>query len=186
MNTMKIINTIIKNMKYNFILIYFSSFSLLAVDIPINISGTIMIPPCSINENKKIFFSFNSVQIDSVDGNNNSITKSIPIYCEYYKGKPYISIMGEKLHGAPENILKTKGDTGLGIGLYQGGSVNPMYPILIGDNTNGKKNEIINGLNGYGESHGIMTITAVPYATKSTKLSPGKFDATAKIIITYN
>lgn len=157
-----------------------------AVDVPINISGTVKAPPCVINNNEKIIFNFKTVQIDKVNNYDNSITKDIAIDCQYYQGKPYINVVGDKLAGAPNNVLGTKGNTGLGISLYQGGAVNNTYPLVIGNNINSLGNEIINGLSGKGQANGFFSITAVPYALNSSNLKPGRFESTAKIVITYN
>ncbi|MFW0929551.1 MULTISPECIES: fimbrial protein [unclassified Providencia] len=167
-------------------ILYFCAFSSLAVDVPIKISGTVKVPPCIINKNEKIIFNFKTVQIDKVNNHDNSITKEISIDCQYYQGKPYINVVGDKLANAPNNVLNTKGNTGLGIALYQGSSVNNTYPLIIGNNINSLGNEIINGLSGKGQKNGIFSITAVPYALNTSNLAPGKFESTAKIVITYN
>lgn len=164
---------------------FFSSISF-AVDVPISISGVVKIAPCIINKNEKIIFNFNTLQINNIDNISNFITKDIPIDCQYYQGKPYINVVGDKLANAPNNVLQTKGNTGLGIALYQGNTINNSYPIVIGNNINNLGSEIINGLNGKGQANGIFAITAVPYALNISKLTPGKFESTAKIIITYN
>lgn len=165
---------------------YFFTSNSFAVDVPITISGVIKIAPCIINKNEKIVFNFNTIQMDNIDNVSNFITKDIPIDCQYYQGKPYVNVVGDKLAGAPNNVLQTKGNTGLGIALYQGISVNSSYPITIGNNISNLGSEIINGLSGKGQANGNFSITAVPYAVNTSKLIPGKFESTAKIIITYN
>ncbi|HEC8329741.1 TPA: fimbrial protein [Providencia rettgeri] len=175
-----------KYFKYWVSMLYFCTFSSLAVDVPIKISGTVKAPPCVINKNEKIVFNFKTIQIDKVNNYDNSITKDIAIDCQYYQGKPYVNVVGDKLANAPSNVLYTKGNTGLGIALYQGNAVNNTYPLVIGNSINSLGNEIINGLSGKGQTNGIFSITAVPYALNASNLTPGKFESTAKIVITYN
>jgi minor pilin subunit PapF len=166
--------------------VFFFTFSSFAVDVPINISGIIKIAPCIINKNEKITFNFKAIQVQNIDNHYGAVTKELPIECQYYQGKPYVNVIGNRLENAPNNVLKTQGNTGLGIALYQGSTINASYPIPIGNSSSELGVQITNGLVGQGQTQGTFSITAVPYAENISDLAPGKFESTAKIIITYN
>lgn len=97
----------------------------MAVDVPIKITGTIYIPPCKIKNDTDFKVSFDKIALQKVDGQNYAKSTTVEVSCEYFQGKPYIRLSGGtgQLSGAPDNVLNTTGanPSALGIALYQGG-----------------------------------------------------------------
>ncbi len=159
----------------------------MAVDVPIKITGTVRIPPCTITTTD-LHVPFKKVALQEVDGLAYSVTKTINFNCEYFDGTPYISVTGEQLGGSGNNVLATKGSnpSALGIALYQGRGVDPSHPLKIGP---GEQNKfgfpITKGLSGKNASSGSFTFTAVPYKRKGYALIPGGFSAVATMNIYY-
>ncbi|PNQ51895.1 fimbrial protein, partial [Vibrio agarivorans] len=142
--------------------------SIFAVDIQINISGKINIPPCRINTNSTIDIPFGKIANFKIDGRNYAQQKTVSVQCDYYESTPYIQVLGVKLAGAPvDNVLRANAGANndkLGIALYQGDSVNDSYPLKIGTGEQGKFGyRLTRGLSGRGPNH-KFTFTSVPYA----------------------
>ncbi|EFI9569225.1 type 1 fimbrial protein, partial [Escherichia coli] len=81
----------------------------MAVDVPIKITGTIYIPPCKIKNDTDFKVSFGKIALQKVDGRNYAQPTTVEVSCEYFQGKPYIRLSGGtgQLSGAPDNVLKT-------------------------------------------------------------------------------
>ncbi|ELM3656985.1 fimbrial protein [Edwardsiella piscicida] len=160
-----------------------------ALDINIRVSGEIYIPPCVINDNNsQINIDFGSVLLPNIDGVNYAKSKTVNVNCEYYQGRPYISVMGAQLPGTGGNVLQTTGPNAasLGIALYQGNGVNSSFPLKIGAGEQGKYGfPITNGLRGINTGSGQFTFTAVPYKSNGTNLVAARFSATATMSIIY-
>lgn len=160
----------------------------MAVDVNIKITGEIYIPPCQINGGSDITVDFEKMSLHDVNGSNNAVTKTVSFTCEYYKGNPYIQVMGITLSGAAENVLQTTGanQSMLGIALYQGSDVNAAFPLKIGVGEQGKYGyQIMRGLTGQNNASGAFTFTAVPVKLGSGTLNAGSFSATATMSISY-
>lgn len=156
----------------------------------VRISGEIFIPPCKINgsDSGQLHISFDKMALHRVNGVDFSVSKTINIFCEYFQGKPYISLSGAVLSGASDNVLKTSGTNpdSLGIALYQGSDVNANYPLRIGAGYQGKYGfEILRGLSAKNTETSQFTFTAVPFKYGNSQLKPGKFSASVTMSISY-
>ncbi|EBF4785700.1 fimbrial protein [Salmonella enterica subsp. diarizonae] len=160
-----------------------------ADDVQITISGEIFTPPCKINGNDTaIYIPFGRIALQKVDGRNYAETRTVSVLCEYYRGKPYIRLEGAVLSGAGENVLRTSGANpgGLGIALYQGGSVDSTYPLKIGAGEQGKYGfEIKKGLSVLNAANSTFTFSAVPYKYGRADLKAGAFSAAMTMSINY-
>ncbi|EIE0340256.1 fimbrial protein [Salmonella enterica] len=160
-----------------------------AVDVNIEIRGEIYIPPCRVNGNDSaIHIPFGRIALQKVDGRNYAETRTVSVTCEYYRGKPYIRLEGAVLSGAGENVLRTNGanSDGLGIALYQGGSIDSAYPLKIGAGEQGGHGfEIKKGLSVLNAENSEFTFTAVPYKYGRTDLKAGAFSAAMTMSISY-
>ncbi|EEE1598519.1 fimbrial protein [Salmonella enterica] len=160
--------------------------SVSAVDLTVNITGKIVIPPCTVNNGQSIEVDFGDVPVTDVTNSKFRQKKDIAVTCTYYQGTPYIKMTGTQLTGAGTNVLKTN-ISNFGIALYQGDGVGT--PLVLGNGTsNGSEYigyRVTSGLSGTGTSSGIFTFTAAPSKTGSAELSAGAFNATASMSITY-
>ena len=160
-----------------------------ALELDIEITGVVFIPPCKINDNNtEIKVSFDKMSLYEVDGYKNAKTKTVTVSCDYHQGTPYIRIEGEVLSGAGDNVLKTSGvnSTALGIALYQGQDVNTAYPLRIGPGEQGQYGyKIIHGLTENNTAIGQFTFTAVPQKYGVGTLNAGAFSAIATMSISY-
>lgn len=163
--------------------------SVQAVDVNIKITGEIFIPPCKINNDAVVTVPFGKVSLQTVDGVQSSVSKTLDVSCDYYQGMPYIVVTGSAMTGvASNNVLDTTGVNAgrLGIALYQGAGVDSSAPLKIG--TGGEKGAfgypVIQGLSGNGNS-GQFTFTAVPWKLSNTDLEAGQFNASATMSISY-
>ncbi|EOF6511161.1 fimbrial protein [Salmonella enterica] len=158
-------------------------------NVNIKITGEIYIPPCRINGNDSaIHIPFGRIALQKVDGRNYAETRTVRVACEYYRGKPYIRLEGNALTGAGENVLRTSGANpdGLGIALYQGGSIDSAYPMKIGAGEQGKYGfEIKKGLSVLNSANSEFTFTAVPYRYGHADLKAGAFNAAMTMSISY-
>ena len=162
----------------------------MAVDIPIKITGTIYIPPCKIKNDTDFKVFFDKIALQKVDGQNYAKSTTVEVSCEYFQGKPYIRLSGGtgQLSGAPDNVLKTTGanPSTLGIALYQGGSVDPQNPLRLGAGAQGQYGyEITKGLSAVNVQNSQFTFTAVPYKHGNTDLNAGTFSASVTMSISY-
>ncbi|MUN34670.1 fimbrial protein [Escherichia coli] len=166
------------------------SASVMAVDVPIKITGTIYIPPCKIKNDTDFKVSFGKIALQKVDGQNYAQPTTVEVSCEYFQGKPYIRLSGGtgQLSGAPDNVLNTTGanPSALGIALYQGASVDLQNPLRLGGGEQGKYGyEIRKGLSAVNIKNSQFTFTAVPYKHGNAELKAGGFDASVTMSISY-
>ncbi|WP_334413225.1 fimbrial protein [Escherichia coli] len=156
-----------------------------AMNVPINITGTIYSPPCKIENDKNFKVSFGKISLQKVNGMNYATQATVMISCSYFQGQPYIHLSGGTglLPGAPDNVLKTTGvnHLALGIALYQGQGVDSKTPLRVGN-----RHEIIKGLSAVNKRNSKFTFTAVPYKKDSTKLEAGTFNASVMMNISYH
>lgn len=160
--------------------------SVSAVDVTVNITGEIVIPPCTVNNGQTIEVDFGDVPVTDVTNSQFRQKKDVAVTCTYYQGTPYIKVTGTQLTGAGTNVLSTN-ISNFGIALYQGDGVGT--PLVLGNGTSGGSEYIgypvTSGLSGTGTASGIFTFTAAPYKTGSAELAAGTFSATASMSITY-
>ncbi len=162
----------------------------MAVDVPIKITGTIYIPPCKINNDTDFNVSFGKIALQKVDGQNYAQSKTVEVSCEYFQGKPYIHLSGGtgQLSGAPEYVLGTTGNNSstLGIALYQGDSVDPQNPLKLGAGEQGQYGyKITKGFSAVNARISNFTFTAVPYKHGNEDLNAGTFSASVTMSISY-
>lgn len=163
---------------------------LMALDVPIKITGTVYIPPCKIKNDTDFKVSFGKIALQKVDGKNYAKPTTVEVSCQYFQGKPYIRLSGGtgQLSGAPDNVLKTIGanPTALGIALYQGGSVDLQNPLKLGAGVQGQYGyEITKGLSAVNAPSSQFAFTAVPYKYSNTELKAGTFTASVTMSISY-
>ncbi|MGR5283457.1 fimbrial protein [Photobacterium damselae] len=167
----------------------FTSSSAFAIDVKINITGEIYIPPCRINSDSAIDISFDKVVNFKIDGINYAQQKTVNVQCDYYEGTPYIKVSGRLLAGAPNNVLYTNAGVNsgkLGIALYQGSNVIDSNSLRIGTGEQGKFGYPLNqGFSGSGSTR-QFTFTSVPYAIGNNRdLEGSSFTASATMDIYY-
>ncbi|EES6429689.1 fimbrial protein [Escherichia coli] len=152
-----------------------------AVDIPINITGSIIIPPCEINNGNAINVDFGNIRATELEKREYKKTVSFPVNCLYYQGDAYVKITGQTMDGK-ENVLATN-INGLGIALYQGdGEVNHLK---LGDGSSGYGYKDIGSLSDKNVANAIFTFTAKVYKNDNFSINEGEFNATALINVTY-
>lgn len=156
------------------------SFHADAVDIEVNVTGEIYIPPCVINDNSPIIVRFSDMLTVDVDGQNNAET----IYCYAYSGAPYIKLTGSPLSNAPTNVLRTT-ISYLGIALYMGDSVDNSYPMTLGTGDIGYGYTVTAGLDLLNSGIGVFTFTAVLFTSDVERLQSGPFSASALMSLVY-
>ncbi len=158
--------------------------SALSLNIDIDIFGEVYIPPCVVNEGAAIDVDFGRIPVKKVNGLDFAVSKTIPVKCDYYKGTPYVKIIGRKFL-AMDNVLMVdsseKNSKNLGISLFQGDGRGER--LIIGDG-NGYGYKLNHGFISEG-GIGHFTFTAIPYKTPGEILEEGEFSSTAKIEIIY-
>ncbi len=156
-----------------------------AVDVQVKITGTILIPPCTVNDGKTIEVDFGDVSVTDVANDRNRRKVDVPFGCSYSQGKAYVKVAGTQL-GSNTNVLKTDVDN-FGIALYQGDGT--ATKLILGDGKNNGKEAIgypiEKGLTGSGQGNGTFTFTAVPFKEGNGTLNAGKFEASANMSISY-
>ncbi|HCP1804263.1 TPA: fimbrial protein [Escherichia coli] len=162
----------------------FVSTYVIAADVPIEITGEILTPPCQINHGKTIEVSFGDIPLTDISNHQNWRKISVPVNCEYAKGTAYVKIIGYQMKNK-KNVLLTNVEN-FGIALYQGDG--DTVELILGD---GKSRE--DGSIGYpvqsgllGKENGTFTFTAIPFKETGKSVSAGKFTASANIGITYD
>ena len=167
----------------------FFSPSVFAIDVNINITGEVYIPPCRINSDSAIDISFGKIANFKIDGRNYSQQKTVNVQCDYYDGIPYIKVSGRLLTGASDNVLYANAEAKsgkLGIALYQGNNVIDSYRLKIGIGEQGKFGYPLN--QGFSESGSSrqFTFTSVPYVIgNNSDLVGAPFSASATMDIYY-
>lgn len=167
--------------QYMFIgLVLLFSMQVSAIDVQINVTGTLQIPPCKINDNKVIEVDFDNISITDIENEKHQKKVSIPVNCSDSQGDAWIKVTGTKLSGNT-NVLATSIQN-FGIALYQGSGMTTK--LNLGDGESNGQNTI-----GYPLTDGFsgksFTFTAVPVKNGVDELSTGKFSASANMSISY-
>lgn len=159
------------------------SYRMLAMDIPVEITGVIQVPPCQVNNGEIIEVNFGDVSVADVSNQRNRRKVIIPVTCGYAQGTAYVKVTGAPL-GSNKNVLMTNINN-FGIALYQGDGT--TQKLILGE---GGRDD--NETTGYpietgisGKEKGTFTFTAIPYKEGSGELKTGSFFATANISIRY-
>lgn len=165
-----------------FLLIFFSFLSeLRALEIPVNITGTIIIPPCQINNSNPVDVDFGNIRVNELDTKEHIKVVSFPINCPYHQGEAYVKMTGQSMDGK-DNILATN-IYGLGIELYQGdGTANHL---ILGSGSYGYGYEVINALSEKNVEKSTFTFTAKIYKVEGVEINSGEFKSSALINIVY-
>ncbi|EFH6364480.1 fimbrial protein, partial [Escherichia coli] len=66
------------------------SYRVLAMDIPVEITGEIQVPPCQVNNGKIIEVKFGDVSVADVSNQRNRRKVIIPVTCGYAQGTAYV------------------------------------------------------------------------------------------------
>ncbi|HDW7645099.1 TPA: fimbrial protein [Escherichia coli] len=153
------------------------------MDISVDITGVIQVPPCQVNNGKVIEVNFGDISVTDVSNQRHRRKVIIPITCGYAQGIAYVKVTGLPL-GSNKNVLMTN-IKNFGIALYQGDGI--TQKLMLGEGRS-DGNETI----GYpietgisGKENGTFTFTAVPYKDGNSELKTGGFSATANISIRY-
>ncbi len=154
----------------------------LSPEITINISATVIVPPCTVNNGDPININFRNISISDIANTSYVKKQSVPVKCAYFNGTPYVKISGEQLTGGASNVLKTS-ITNFGIALYQGDG--QSKPMNIGEGSDGIGYAITTGYSGMNVAEGTYLFTAVPYQTGNSALTAGSFQASATMSIIY-
>ncbi|EFO1265987.1 fimbrial protein [Escherichia albertii] len=163
--------------------LFMTSAQVLAVDIPVKITGTIQIPPCQVNDGKTIVVEFGDVSVTDVANERNLRKVTVPVKCSYAQGTAYVKVTGTQL-GGNTNVLKTDIDN-FGIALYQGDGT--ATKLILGDGKHNGQDSIgypiQTGLSGI--ESGTFTFTAIPFSDGNKELAAGAFQASANMSISY-
>lgn len=151
-----------------------------ASEVGVHITGTLTVPPCTINGGQAINVNFGNVLVTNLGDVSYHKKTTVSVACPYYKGTPWIKVNGTLLSGAGnnKNVLSTNIPE-FGIALFQGDGVS--VPL----NIDGASAQIASGFSGKGTANGTFTFTAMPYRVGTDQLSGGDFSATASMTITY-
>ncbi|EHP6352888.1 fimbrial protein [Escherichia coli] len=155
----------------------------LAMDIPVEITGVIQVPPCQVNNGEVIEVNFGDISVTDVSNQHNRRKVIIPVTCGYAQGTAYVKVTGAPL-GSNKNVLITNINN-FGIALYQGDGT--THKLILGEGK-GNGNDTIgypieSGLSG--KDSATFTFTAMPYKEGNSELKAGVFFATASISIRY-
>lgn len=177
------ISSLIKYIRRACIVPFFLSLKTQAMDIPVEITGVIQVPPCIVNNGDVIEVNFGDISVTDVPNQRNRRKVTIPISCGYAQGMAYVKVIGEPM-GSNKNVLMTNVKN-FGIALFQGDGT--TINLILGE---GKINgsEMIGypieaGLSG--KETATFTFTAVPYKEGGGELNAGFFSAAASISIRY-
>lgn len=151
------------------------------LDIPVNITGVIIIPPCEINNGNPINVDFGNIRATELDNIEHIKTVKFPVYCPYHQGSAYVKITGNNINGR-DNVLSTN-INGLGIELYQGETT--AIPLVLGGGSSGNGFEVTDVFSDKNIDRFSFTITAKVYKDKDVIINSGEFYATALIDIVY-
>lgn len=152
-----------------------------AVDTLVNITGTIIIPPCEINNGNAVNVDFGNIRISELENHGNRKIVSFPINCSYHQGNAYVKITGPAMYGK-DHILTTNVN-GLGIALYQGES--GVNHLRLGDGPSGHGYKEIDALSDKNAERSLFTFTASIYKVENITINGGEFKTTALIHIIY-
>ncbi|EOC5745170.1 fimbrial protein, partial [Cronobacter sakazakii] len=104
----------------------------LAMDIPVEITGVIQVPPCQVNNGEIIEVNFGDISVTDVSNQRNRRKVTIPITCGYAQGTAYVKVTGTPM-GSNKNVLMTNINN-FGIALYQGDGT--ARNLILGEGTN--------------------------------------------------
>ncbi|EHJ4094747.1 fimbrial protein [Escherichia fergusonii] len=152
-----------------------------AVDIPINITGNIIIPPCEINNGNTINVDFGDIRLTELENHEHKKIISFPVNCSYHQGDAYVKITGQTMDGK-DNVLATN-INGLGIALYQGEE--GVNYLKVGDGSSGYGYKETDALSDKNVANALFTFTAKIYKSDNISINVGEFNTTALINIIY-
>lgn len=156
--------------------------------IQIDITATVVVPPCTVNGGQAIDVLFGNVEISDVndDGDNaaRSVVKSIQVACPPgITDSNALKVTVTGTTSGATNRLVTSESTGAGIGLYQGSVLTSQTPLTVGTALPLSGMGSVTGSydNGY---NGELTFSArVEKANSGTGVVPGDFSATATLVV---
>ncbi|HFV6840319.1 TPA: fimbrial protein [Escherichia coli] len=162
--------------KFIFLFVLFTFVnSVRAVDVPVRIYGTIIIPPCEINSGEPVDVDFGNVQEEKINSRTYDKKIIVPVRCPYHQGDVSLTITAASII---ENADVVATDIeGLGILLYEEGNNKPL--------SLNNAATISTGLRGKGEEYSNFTFIASLYKYGKNKLKKGVFRATVMIDIYY-
>ncbi|WP_170317896.1 fimbrial protein [Escherichia coli] len=162
--------------KFIFLFVLFTFVnSVRAVDVPVIIYGTIIIPPCEINSGEPVNVDFGNVQEEKINSRTYDKKIIVPVRCPYHQGDVSLTITAASII---ENADVVATDIeGLGILLYEEGNNKPL--------SLNNAATISTGLRGKGEEYSDFTFIASLYKYGKNKLKKGVFRATVMIDIYY-
>ncbi|WP_157903108.1 fimbrial protein [Escherichia coli] len=117
--------------KFIFLFVLFTFVnSVRAVDVPVRIYGTIIIPPCEINSGEPVNVDFGNVQEEKINSRTYDKKIIVPVRCPYHQGDVSLTITAASII---ENADVVATDIeGLGILLYEEGNNKPCL-LYISD-----------------------------------------------------
>jgi len=148
-----------------------------AYDIPVNITGNIIIPSCTINNGNQFTVPFGAVRVSELGSNPHRQTVTLPVSCPDHQGTAYVRVTGTEVTSSNNNVVQTS-LPGLGIALYQGDT---STPLQLGQGTSGYGYELADNI----LTEASFTFSAELYKIPDNTVMPGAFSATAIISITY-
>ncbi|EGK2927634.1 fimbrial protein [Escherichia coli] len=162
--------------KFIFLFVLFTFVnSVRAVDVPVRIYGTIIIPPCEINSGEPVNVDFGNVQEEKINSRTYDKKIIVPVRCPYHQGDVSLTITAASII---ENADVVATDIeGLGILLCEEGNNKPL--------SLNNAATISTGLRGKGEEYSNFTFIASLYKYGKNKLKKGVFRATVMIDIYY-
>ncbi|EJN7307237.1 type 1 fimbrial protein, partial [Escherichia coli] len=79
--------------KFIFLFVLFTFVnSVRAVDVPVRIYGTIIIPPCEINSGEPVNVDFGNVQEEKINSRTYDKKIIVPVRCPYHQGDVSLTI----------------------------------------------------------------------------------------------
>ncbi|EFA7708755.1 fimbrial protein, partial [Escherichia coli] len=140
--------------KFIFLFVLFTFVnSVRAVDVPVRIYGTIIIPPCEINSGEPVNVDFGNVQEEKINSRTYDKKIIVPVRCPYHQGDVSLTITAASII---ENADVVATDIeGLGILLYEEGNNKPL--------SLNNAATISTGLRGKGEEYSDFTFIASLY-----------------------
>ncbi|EFA7578958.1 fimbrial protein, partial [Escherichia coli] len=147
--------------KFIFLFVLFTFVnSVRAVDVPVRIYGTIIIPPCEINSGEPVNVDFGNVQEEKINSRTYDKKIIVPVRCPYHQGDVSLTITAASII---ENADVVATDIeGLGILLYEEGNNKPL--------SLNNAATISTGLRGKGEEYSDFTFIASLYKYGKNKL----------------
>ncbi|HCP9343572.1 TPA: fimbrial protein, partial [Escherichia coli] len=154
--------------KFIFLFVLFTFVnSVRAIDVPVRIYGTIIIPPCEINSGEPVNVDFGNVQEEKINSRTYDKKIIVPVRCPYHQGDVSLTITAASII---ENADVVATDIeGLGILLYEEGNNKPL--------SLNNAATISTGLRGKGEEYSNFTFIASLYKYGKNKLKKGVFRA---------